>query len=87
MREWHGSAPKTSLQLLDNELSIQYFYPQIAEVSFNDTTLALARSKRPNEPLKLRCPTGRETCMLFISLQLASRDKSEDFNLISFRTK
>lgn len=37
--------------------------------------------------LRFRYPTRRETCMLFISLQLASRGKSEEPSLISFRTK
>lgn len=84
---WHGSAPKTSLQLLDNELSTTYFYPQIAEVSFNDTTRPRTEDAATLSRAKLRYPTGRETCMLFISLQLASRGKSEDTYLISFRTK
>lgn len=97
---WHGSAPKTSLQLLDNELSTTYFYPPVAEVSFNDTTRPRSEnaglpSTRPNEPSKeprQKCRSDYrilpgETCMLSFRFSLRRETNQRIPTLISFRTK
>jgi len=64
--KWHGSAPKTSLQLLDNELFNYVFHPQIAEVSFNDTTPPQVGRSRRMSRSRFRYPTGeRHACFSF----------------------